>query len=348
MRIMHNFLKTLTDHCSCDLAIDLGSTNTLIYRKGSGIMVNEPTMIALERGAHGHGSVLGAGTRAKELSARYGGEVVILKPIQYGAVADLPAAREMLIRYLSAARSALFWRAPRVIANVPARASRLQKDLIRQLILSAGAREVYLIEEPRALALGAGLDLSEERYHMVVDIGGGITEMAVMAGGKVIRAAALRAGGEHMDQAIAEHVKKRHRLRIEAHDAEKIKMRIGDVCSGANEKSLTVTGLPIAADVPGTVRLTGLEIREALTGTLRNIIFAIKNFLQSLSPQQSVDIIDRGIVLAGGSALLGNMDRLLERELLYPFVRVRDPLTYLVRGSGDALHYLEHYRDCGK
>ena len=195
---MPDFLHVLTDYFSCDLAIDLGSTNTLIYRKGCGIMVNEPTMVALERASRGPGSVIGAGTRAKELSAHYGNEVVILKPVQYGAVADLPAAREMLHRYLAATRS-LFRREPRVIANAPARASRLEKDLIRQLILSTGAREVYLIEEPRALALGAGLDLSEERYHMVVDIGGGITEMAVMAEGKVVRAAALRTGGEQMD-----------------------------------------------------------------------------------------------------------------------------------------------------
>jgi rod shape-determining protein MreB len=345
---MHNFLKTLTDHFSCDLAIDLGSTNTLIYRKGCGIIVNEPTLVAQERASRGQGIMLGAGKRAKELSADRGKDVVILKPVQYGVVADLPAAREMLIRYLAGARSALFWREPRVIVNVPVRASRLERDLFRRLILSAGAREVYLIEEPRAVAIGAGLDLSEERHHMVVDIGGGITEMAVIAEGKIVRAAALRTGGEHMDQAIAEHVERRHSLRIEAHDAEKIKMQIGDACPGASEKSLAVTELNLAAETPRTVRLTPQEIREALAATLKVIISSIKAFLQSLSPQQSVDIIDHCIVLAGGGALLGNMDRLLERELLYPVVRVRDPLTCVVRGSGDALQYLEHYRSCGK
>lgn len=345
---MHNFLNVLTEYFSCDLAIDLGSSNTLIYRKGCGIMVNEPTIVARERATCGPGTIIGAGTQAKELSVRHRNDVVILKPVQYGAVADLPAAREMLVRYLDEAGSARFWRGPRVIANVPARASRLEKDLIRQLILSAGAREVYLIEEPRALALGAGLDLSEERHHMVVDIGGGITEMAVMAAGKVIRAAALRTGGEHMDHAIAEHVKKRHRLRIYAHEAEQIKMQIGDACPGAAEKSISRAGHHHAADIPGSVQVTAQEIREALSGTLRTIISSIKSFLQSLSPQQSVDIIDRGIILAGGGALLCNMDRLLERELLYPFIRVQDPLTCLVRGSGDALQYLDHYRTCGK
>jgi rod shape-determining protein MreB len=312
-------LNTLNELLSCDLAIDLGSTNTLIYQQGCGIVVNEPSVIAHKRRA---------------------GEVVNVKPVQGGAVADFPAAREMLTRFLSRT-GAWYRKAPRVVANAPARASQKEKNLLRELILAAGAREVHLIEEPRAVALGAGLDFSGERCRMIVDIGGGITEMAVLAEGKVVRASALPLAGEEMDRVIAAHVKKRHRLLVDDHTAEEIKIRIGNSCPALEELGFSVSGRRLDTGLPDSVNVTAREISNALDTTIRTIVNAIQGFLRSLSPQQSVDLIDGGIVLAGGGSLLRDLDRLLERELRYPFLRVPYPLTCVVRGTGDVLPYLD-------
>lgn len=341
---MLHLLENLSGFFSCDLAIDLGSTNTLIYRKGSGIIVNEPSILAIERRSRDTRRVIGAGAQAREQLSRRPDDVVLVKPVKGGIVSDFPAAREMLVRYLERARSAWFRGPLRVIANAPAEASRKEKAAIRDLILSAGAREVYLMEEPRALALGAGLDFSEETCSMVVDIGGGITEMAAIAEGRVIRTRSIPAGGEQMDRKIAAYVEKQHRLRISLQNAEEIKIRVGDVCPASKDVSVGVTGYHIVAEKTGSVHINAHEVCEALSETVRTIVKAVKEFLRTLSPQQAVDIIDRGIVLAGGGSLLRNMDRLLERELLYPVTKVSDPLTCLVRGSGDALDYLDQFR----
>jgi len=323
-RTMADLLNRLNEFISCDLAIDLGSTNTLIYQQGCGIVVNEPSVIALERSAH----------------ERRAGEVVMVKPVRGGAVADFQAAREMLTRFLSRT-SAWYRKAPRVIASAPARASQKEKRILRVLILAAGAREVHLIEGPRAVALGAGLDFSGERSRMVVDIGGGITEMAVLTDGKVVQADSLPIAGEEMDRVIAAHIKKQHRLLVDAHAAEEIKFRIGDASPAQEELSFSVAGRRLDTGLPDSVNVTAREIGTALAPTLWTIVTATQVFLRSLSPQQSVDLIDGGIVLAGGGSLLRNMDRLLERELRYPFLRVPDPLTCVVRGTGDVLPYLD-------
>lgn len=329
------------DRFSCDLAVDLGSTNTLIFEKGSGIVVNEPSLVAVQRTDRGRERVL-AGRDVKELLGRHSGGLTVQKPVRYGAVADFPAARAMLLRYLAPVRPAWF-RAPlRVIATVPSTASDRQKAAIRRLIESTGAVQVSLMEEPRALAIGAGLDFTEDTAAMVVDIGGGITEMAVLAEGHVVRAYSLPLGGEHMDQAIARHIRMRYDLRIDEQAAERIKLGIGDVYAPQQRATISVEGFRTADQRPGAAQVPGGEICDVLTRKVRLIIGAIRTFLQSLSPRQYVDVLDRGIALAGGCSLLPNLDRRLENELQFPFRRVSDPLACLALGSGDALRYLDH------
>ncbi len=339
---MPPFLHKITKKFAYDLAIDLGSTNTVIFRKGSGIVVNEPSVIAVKRTLYGTSHVLTGSAVKKLLLEPYFGQVTLQKPVRHGAIVDFEAAREMLMQYLEPIRP-WFPRSLRVLANVPCTASDQQKATIRKLLESAGAKEVYLMEEPHALAIGAGLDLSDERANMVVDIGGDTTEMAVLAGGKVVRACSLPIGGEHMDRAIAGYLRERYNLNIGDHAAERVKISIGDAYPVKLNKSIRVEGYDIADRTRGSAQVSGEEIREVLSKKIRLIITSIKAFLQALSPRESVDILDSGIALAGGGVLLPNLDLRLEQELMFPFRKVSDPLTCLAAGSGDALDYLNYF-----
>ena len=341
-RNMPPFLRKITKRFAYDLAIDLGSTNTVIFRKGSGIVVNEPSVIAFKRTIYGTSHIVtGSDVKRLMLEPRFG-QVTLQKPVRHGAVVDFAAAREMLVQYLEPIRP-WFSRSFRVLANVPFMASDRQKQTIRKLIESAGAKEVFLMEEPRSLAIGAGLDLSDERGNMVVDIGGDNTVMAVLAGGKVVRACSLPIGGEHMDRAIAGYVRERYNLHIGEHAAERIKISIGDAYPVKQKTSIRVEGYDIADRTRGVVQVSGEEICEVLSKTVKLIITSIKAFLQSLSPGESVDILDSGIALAGGGVLLPNLDVRLEQELMFPFRKVIEPLTCLASGSGDALDYLNYF-----
>jgi rod shape-determining protein MreB len=326
-----------------DLAIDLGSTNTLIFRMGKGIIVNEPSLVAFHSSS-GTRSPIGLGGRAKELLDQGPlDEISVVKPVQYGRLWDLEAGREMIAGYLERVKR---WWTPtlRVIANAPVLASEEERTELQDALKWAGAREVYLLEQPRALAAGAGLDLSEERSTMIVDIGGSITEMAVITGGRIMHARSLPIAGDHMDLAIACHIRERYMLRIGLHDAEQIKIRHGNIYPAFDADCVTVNGYHLAEDLPGSVTVNAHEIREALSDPVTSIVTAIKEFIGDLSLEESVDILDRGIALAGGGALLPGLDRLLEREILFPVCRVKDPLTCVVRGSGGALRYIDQFR----
>jgi rod shape-determining protein MreB len=345
---MSRFFDTLTDKLFLDLAIDLGSTNTLIFRKGIGIVIDEPTVIAFQNKAHGPRQIIGVGARAKELLGKHSEDITVVKPVMHGAVADFTAAREMLGNFIARVKQTWFPHSLRVVANVPARATDDEKIAVRKLIRSAGAREVYLIEEPRALAIGAGLDISEENGTMVVDVGGGITEMAVLVGGKVAAARSIHIGGEHLDQAIAEYLKSVRNLQIDATMAEIIKIHIGEAYPGKENKRITIEGRNVNNGKTELFDVSSHEISKVLAGPLGDIISTIKDFLASLPPRQYVDVLDRGILLAGGGALLLNLDLLLAKELSIPFTKARDPLACVVRGSGDALDYLKEIRQLEK
>jgi rod shape-determining protein MreB len=336
-------LALLSDLFACDLAIDLGSSNTLIYRKGRWIEVNEPTLVAFRLDS-GTRFPVGFGTGAKELLDRGVHDVSVIRPVQHGAIRDREAGRDMIADYLQRVRQR-WWDPPlRVIANAPVLASDEERRAIKDVIRAAGAREVYLLEQPRALAAGAGLELFGRTCAMIVDIGGAITEIAIISEGRVMQARCIPLGGEDMDQAIAEHVRERHRLCISRQSAERIKIQIGNAWPGPEGQAVSVSGHHISADIPGAVPVTEREVREALEGTLTALLSALRGFLEDLSPEQAVAILDNGIALGGGGSLIRGLDRLIERELLYPVYRVQDPLTCVVRGSGCALHYLEHFR----
>jgi rod shape-determining protein MreB and related proteins len=341
LMIMHRFFNIWADRFSRDIAIDLGSTNTLIYLKGNGVVVNEPSVIAFQKDSRGQRQVIGVGAGVRKLHGRHSKDIAVIKPIKYGAIADFTAAREMLRCYLSLIRRKVLPTALRVIAPVPARATEHEKDVVQAVIKSAGAREVYLIEESRALALGAGLDIADEKGLMVIDIGGGITEMAVLVNGRVVCAQSALIGGEDMDKAIAGHLMARHNLRVDDHTAEMIKVHIGKAYPDTDKRSIEVKGMNCSANEPACVEVNSHEVSDALSRPINTVITIVKNFLKTLPPELYVNVLDRGILLAGGGAMLRNMDRLLEREILMPVVMSPDPLSGTVRGSGDALDYLK-------
>jgi rod shape-determining protein MreB len=341
---MISLFKALTDRFSYDLAIDLGSTNTLIYRKGKGIILDEPSVIAVKR-ANPHGTeVVHVGSAAQELLAQASDGIKLVRPVRYGMVTDSIAASAMMNGFLDRIRRKWLPTALRVMANVPAEATAEERNTVRRVIRSAGAREVYLLEEPRALALGAGLDISEEKGVMVLDIGGGITEMAVIVNGKVTCTRSLRTGGQHMDLAIEEYLKKRYRLLVSPQTAELIKIQAGEAYPGAGGKRIMAEGTDLTTGMRRFVEVSPDDIRDALSKPLTAIISAVNEFLKSLPGELYVDILDRGIMLAGGGTLLSGIDRLLEREVLMPIVKSKDPLACLVLGTGDALECLEAYR----
>jgi rod shape-determining protein MreB len=330
-----------------DLAIDLGSTNTLIFKKGVGIVIDEPSVIAFQHTGHGRRRVTAVGAQVRPLLKRHSEEITVVRPVQHGAIADFKAAQEMLLSFFGRIRRAWLPGSLRVIANVPVQATEPEKDAAKALIKAAGASEVYLIEEARALALGAGLDISDEKSTMVIDIGGHITEMAVIVEGRVTCSCSIRIGSEDLDRAVAEHLRNAHGLLIADDLAEMVKIHIGEAHPGTERRSIAVEGTNLLTGRPRTAEITSHEICTAMSGPLNAIAGTIRVFLGALAPGQYVDILDRGIMLAGGGALLRNFDDLIARETRMRVLKARDPLACLVLGSGDALDYLDQYRRMG-
>lgn len=337
---MNKLFSHLLNMLSCDLAIDLGSTNTLIYRSGRGIVINEPSMVAFRRGGRDCHDVVGVGKEAKELISRRFEDVIVVKPVQHGIIVDFNAAGAMLRRYLERAARSWHPASLRVVATVPAQATIAERDAVRNLILSVGAKEVHLMEGPRAAALGAGVDISEDHATMVVDIGGGLTEMLVIVEGDVVSARTIRIGGEDMDRVITEHIQTRYNLVIDGDTAERLKIQMGRAHPCMNGECVTVEGINSLTVREDSAQVAAHEICEVISKPVGVIVKTIKNFVASLTPEIHVDVIDRGITLAGGGALLPCVDQLLGRELCLPVVVARNPLTCVVLGTGDTLNYL--------
>lgn len=341
---INKLLSHLLNMLSCDLAIDLGSTNTLIYRSGRGIVIDEPSMVAFRRRGRDCYDVVGVGKEAKELIGRRFEDVMVVKPVQHGVIVDFNAAGAMLRRYLE--RAARSWHAAslRVIATVPAQATTAERDAVRSLILSVGSKEVHLMERPRAAALGAGVDISENHGTMVVDIGGGLTEMSVIVEGDVVSARTIHIGGEYMDRVITEHIQAQYNLVIDGDTAERLKIQMGRAHSYMNGDCVTVEGINSQTAREDSAKVAVHEICDVISEPVGIIVKTIKNFVTSLTPELHVDIIDRGITLAGGGALLPCVNQLLTQELCMPVVVARNPLTCVVLGTGDALNYLSMSR----
>ncbi|HEX9104634.1 MAG TPA: rod shape-determining protein [Polyangia bacterium] len=326
---------------SNDLAIDLGTATTLTFVKGKGIVSNEPSVVAVQRAGNGVKKVLAVGKEAKEMLGRTPGNIVAVRPMKDGVIADFEVTEAMLRYFITRAHNRRTLVRPRIIICVPSGITEVEKRAVRDSALAAGAREVYLIEEPMAAAIGAGLPITEPSGNMIVDIGGGTTEVAVISLAGIVMSKSIRVGGDKMDEAIVQHIKRKYNLLIGERTAEDIKKQIGSAYPLEEVLTVEVKGRDLVAGVPKTLTINSDEIRDALAEPVNGIVEAVKITLERTPPELAGDIADRGIVLAGGGALLKNLDTLLREETGLPVFLAEDPLSAVVIGAGKALEEID-------
>ncbi|MCA9521208.1 MAG: rod shape-determining protein [Myxococcales bacterium] len=336
----HNVFDWLYGLFSNDLAIDLGTATTLIYVKGKGIVSCEPSVVAVQKDGRGYRRVLAVGKDAKEMLGRTPGSIVAIRPMKDGVIADFEITEAMLRYFIMKAHNRKTLVRPRIIICVPFGITEVEKRAVKESAESAGAREVYLIEEPMAAAIGAGLPITEPSGNMIVDIGGGTTEVAVISLAGIVYSKSVRCGGDKMDEAIIQHLKRRYNLLIGERTAEMIKIQIGTAFEDDDVMTMEVKGRDLVAGIPKTITINSDEIREALSEPISAIVEAVRHALERTPPELSADIVDKGIVLAGGGALLRNIDLLLREETGLPVMIADDPISAVVLGSGKALDEL--------
>jgi rod shape-determining protein MreB len=341
---MINLFDAILGMFSNDLAIDLGTANTLVYLKGKGVVVSEPSVVAVQKDGVGHKRVLAVGTEAKNMLGRTPGSIVAIRPMKDGVIADFDITEEMLRYFIRKIHDRKALVRPRIVICVPSGITQVEKRAVKESAESAGAREVYLIEEPMAAAIGAGLPITEASGNMIVDIGGGTTEVAVISLAGIVYAKSVRVGGDKMDEAIVQYVKRKYNLLIGDRTAEAIKIEIGEAYPGDTKLTYEVKGRDLVSGVPKTQEINSDEMREALTEPINAIVEAVRNALERTPPELAADIVDKGIVLAGGGAMLRNLDVLLREETGLPVVIAEDPLSCVVLGSGRVLDELELLR----
>jgi len=323
---------------SNDLAIDLGTANTLVYVRGKGIVVNEPSVVAIEKRT---GQLLAVGMDAKKMLGRTPGNIVAIRPMKDGVIADFEMAEKMLRHFITRAHNRNTFVRPRIIICVPSKITQVEQRAVRDSAELAGAREVYLIEEPIAAAIGAVLPIAEPSGNMVVDIGGGTTDVAVISLAGIVYSESVKVAGDKMDDAIANYVKRKYNLLIGEHMAEQIKYEIGSAYPLEERRTFMIKGRDLISGIPRTLVIEDAEIREALAEPISTIVNAIKVALENTPPELAGDIIDRGIVLTGGGSLLRGMDIRLREETNLPIITVEDPLTTVVVGTGKALDQID-------
>jgi rod shape-determining protein MreB len=328
---------SLFDLFSNDLAIDLGTANTLIYSKNEGIVCNEPSVVAVQKNGRAAKKVLAVGAEAKKMLGRTPGSIVAIRPLREGVIADFEVAEAMLRYFIHKVRHRRSLARPRIIIGIPSGITEVEKRALRESAQSAGAREVYLIEEPLAAAIGAGLPITEPTGSMIVDIGGGTTEVAVISLSGIVYSKSIRVAGDVMDEAIIHNIRKKHNLLIGERTAELIKTTIGSAYPGDESQTMEIKGREVAAGLPKTVLITEEEIRDSIAEPINHIVEAVRISLERTPPELAADIVDRGIILAGGGALLRNLDVLLREETGLPITLADDPLTAVVMGAGKAL-----------
>ncbi|MBI5298866.1 MAG: rod shape-determining protein [Deltaproteobacteria bacterium] len=335
------FLDSIFGFFSNDLAIDLGTANTLVYLKGKGIIANEPSVVAVQKDIRGIKRVLAVGREAKEMLGRTAGLIEAIRPMKDGVIADFEVTEAMLRYFIRKAHNRKTLIRPRIMICIPFGITEVEKRAVRESAESAGAREVYLIEEPMAAAIGAGLPITEPSGNMVVDIGGGTTEVAVISLAGIVFSKSIRVAGDKMDEAIIQYMKRKYNLLIGERTAEAIKIQIGTAYPNGEITTMEIKGRDLVAGVPKTLTIHSEEVREAIMEPINAIVEAVKITLERTPPELAADIVDKGIVLTGGGALLRNLDILLREETGLPVTVAEDPLCCVVLGTGKALDQLD-------
>jgi len=323
-----------------DIAIDLGTANTLVYLRGRGIVINEPSVVAVKKTNQ---DIVAYGISAKEMVGRTPGEIVTVRPLKDGVIADFELAERMIRYFIRKVKVSRLIR-PRIAIAIPSGITDVEKRAVRDAAEHVGAREVYLVDEPMAAAIGVGLPINEPVGSMVIDIGGGTTEIAVIALSGIVNDTSIRVAGDEMTEAIVQYFKRKYNLLIGENTAELIKCTIGSAAPYDEKASLTVKGRDLVAGIPKTVEINAEEVQEALTEPMNTIVEAVKLCLEQTPPELSADILDRGIIITGGGSLLKGLDERLRRETNLPIVLTDDPLTCVVRGTGKILDDLENFQ----
>ena len=329
---------------STDLAVDLGTANTLVYVRGRGIVASEPSVVAVYKDDRSVRKVVAVGREAKEMLGRTPMSIEAIRPLKDGVIADFEVTEAMFRYFMQKAHNRKTLIRPRVIVCVPSGVTPVERRAVRESAASAGAREVFLIEEPMAAAIGAGLPIMDPCGNMIVDIGGGTTEVAVISLGGIVFSKSLRVAGDKLDEAICQYLKRKYNMLIGERTAEMVKMQIGTAHPNGEILSMAVKGRDLVAGIPRTFHVTSEEIREAILEPVMAIVEAVKTTLEHTPPELAADIVDQGITLSGGGALLRNLDVLIAQETGLPVRVAQDPLTSVVLGSGKALEELDRYK----
>jgi rod shape-determining protein MreB and related proteins len=341
------FFDSIAGLFSHDLAIDLGTANTLVYVQGKGLVCSEPSVVAVARDPNGRGGevVRAVGFEAKEMLGRTPGDVRAIRPIKDGVIADFEITEAMLRYFIQRAHNRGKLIRPRIVICVPPCITSVEKRAVRESALSAGAREVYLMEEPMAAAIGAGLDVTAPTGNMVVDIGGGTTDVAVISLSGIVTSSSIRCGGDKMDEAIVNYVKRKYNMLIGERTAEQVKMTIATASAEGPTQTMEIKGRDLVAGIPKVVVASSEEIAEALVEPIHQIVETVHFTLEKTPPELAADIVDRGIMLVGGGSLLRDFDHVLRQETKLPILRSDDPFTAVVHGAGKALENLQLLKD---
>ena len=330
---------------SADMAIDLGTANTLVYVKGKGIVLNEPSVVAIEE-YRGKKQVLAVGNEAKQMLGRTPGNIHAIRPLRDGVIADFEIAEEMIKYFIRKVHNRRTFVSPLVVVCVPSGSTAVERRAIQESAEAAGARKVWLIEEPMAAAIGADLPVTEPTGSMVVDIGGGTTEVAVLSLGGIVYARSVRVGGDKMDSAIISYIRRNHNLLVGESSAEKIKKEIGSACAPENGEGRTIEiiGRDLMNGVPKEIIITERQVAESLNEPVAQIVEAVKVALEHTAPELAADIVDKGIVLTGGGALLTNLDQVLRNATGLPVSIAEEPLACVVKGTGKSLDNIDKFK----
>jgi rod shape-determining protein MreB and related proteins len=331
--------ESLFGFISKDLAIDLGTANTLVYVKSRGIVSNEPSVVAVHKDSRGTKKVIAVGEEAKKMLGKTPGNIVAIRPLKDGVIADFEITEAMLKYFIQKIHNKKSYARPRIVISVPSGITPVEKRAVKESAESAGAREVYLIEEPMAAAIGVGLPITEPSGNMIVDIGGGTTEVAVISLAGIVYCNSVRVAGDKIDEAIIQYVKRKYNLLIGERTAEMIKINIGSAYPNPEDEEMTmeIKGRDLVGGIPKTLEISSKEIREAINEPVNAIVEAVRIALERTPPELASDIVDKGIVISGGGALLKNLDVLIKEVTRLPVIIAENPLTAVVEGAGKAL-----------